>query len=122
MDQTSSLIAAACCGAAVAAWAAWQLTRRHYAAELQRHQTRYTQLHAAAVQYEKQTREQLVSLRAELVVQRACVQSASAVREQNRRRAALEAALAEEASKPTKDDAVFPDTEPLAPWAQARLK
>ena len=122
MDQTSSLIAAACCGATVAAWAAWQLTRRRYVAELQRHQARYAQLHAAAVHYEQQTRQQLVSLRAELVVQRARAQSASDVREQKQRRAALEAALAEEASKPATDDTMFPDTEPLAPWAQVRSK
>jgi hypothetical protein len=114
---TSLIIAAACCGAAVAALASWWLTRRHYGAHLQQLQVRYTQLHAVAVQFERDARRQVGSLQAELAVQRARTQSAREIAEQRRRKAALEAALAEEASKPSADCTLFPDTEPLAPWA-----
>ncbi|WP_140625707.1 hypothetical protein [Methylibium rhizosphaerae] len=117
MGTTTSLIIAACSGATVAALAAWWLTRRHYGAHLQQLQVRYTQLHTAAVQFEKDARRQVGSLQAELAVQRASTQSAREIAEQRRRKAALEAALAEEASKPSTDCTLFPDTEPLAPWA-----
>jgi hypothetical protein len=120
VGPTSSLIIAASCGAAVAALAAWWLTRSHYGARLRLLQARYTQLHAAAVQYEKDARRQVGSLQAELAVQRARTQSAREIAEQRQRRAALEAALAEEASKPSTDCTLFPDTEPLAPWAPKR--
>lgn len=119
MDPTS-LMAGASAGAVVAGYAAWGLTRRWYGTRLEQQQVRYTQLHEAAVQFEKETRHQLVSLRAELVVQRARAQSASDMREQQARKAMLEAVLAEEASKPRTDDTVFPDTEPQTPWADTR--
>lgn len=117
MGPITSLIIAACCGATVAALAVWWLTRRRYGARLQQLQVRYTQLHTAAVQYEKDARRQVGSLQAELAVLRARTESAREVMEQRRRRAVLEAALAEEASKPSTDCTLFPDTEPLAPWA-----
>ena len=116
MNPTTSLIAAACAGAAIAALAAWGLTRRWYGTRLQLLQTRYAQLHATAIRYEKETRQKLSLLEAELAVERARSRSAGDVREQLARRAALEAVLVEEASKPRGDDTVFPDTEPLAPW------
>jgi hypothetical protein len=110
-----SLIAASSSSAIVAAWAAWRMTRRRYSLRLQLLSTRHVQLHEAATRLESQWRQQLAALHAELTAQRARADSASGLRVQRERRAALEAALAEEACKPARHDAAFADTEPMIP-------
>jgi len=117
MNQTISLIAAGSCGAIIAAWAAWSLTRRQYSKRLQHLAVRHAQLHEAAARFERHSRQQIAALRAELAEQGARTESASEMRAERERRAALEAALAEEASKPERHDAAFADTEPLDSWA-----
>jgi predicted acylesterase/phospholipase RssA len=118
MNQTISLIAAGSCGAIIAAWAAWSLTRKEYSKRLQQLALRHAQLQEAAARFERHSRQQIAALRAELAEQgaRAESESASEMRMELERRAALEAALAEEASKPVRQEAAFADTEPLGSW------
>ena len=120
MNQTISLIAAGSCGAILAAWAAWSLTRRQYSKKLQHLAVRHAQLHEAAARFERHASQQIAALRAELAMQDERAESASEMRAERARRAALEAALAEEASKPGRHDAAFADTEPLGAWADTK--
>ena len=70
----------------------------------------------AAARFERHASQQIAALQAELAMQGARAETASDLRAERARRAALEAALAEEASKPVRPDAAFADTEPLDSW------
>jgi Flp pilus assembly protein TadB len=116
IDPTlTTLIGASSCSAITAAWAAWRLTRKRYSTRLEQLSRRHVELHEAATRLESYSQQQITALRSELTRQRARADSAVGLRVQRERRAALVAALAEEASKPAIDDASFADTEPMRP-------